>query len=184
MCSSPRSLRSSEITRFLHILLQILDSYIFFGTCHILMTNLSLSAFSPPFPIGMYAVSKTSLLGLTKGLAAELGPQGIRVNGVAPGIVPTKFASALVEDPILASQTIWGIRILIQYGGTLIQTNPGELNLCRRTQQEKAQIEATALKRLGKPEDMAAAVAFLCSDDASYVTGETLVVAGGLQSRL
>ena len=50
--------------------------------------------------------------------------------------------------------------------------------------QERSQIEATSLKRLGRPEDMAAAVAFLCSDDASYITGETLVVAGGLQSRL
>lgn len=49
----------------------------------------------------MYAVSKTALLGLTKGLAAELGPQGVRVNAIAPGIVPTKFAAALVESPEL-----------------------------------------------------------------------------------
>lgn len=46
------------------------------------------------------------------------------------------------------------------------------------------QIEATHLKRLGRPEDMAAAVAYLVSDDAAYVTGETLVVSGGMQSRL
>ena len=42
----------------------------------------------------------------------------------------------------------------------------------------------TLLGRLGTPADMAAAVAFLASDDASYITGETLVVAGGMQSRL
>jgi dehydrogenase/reductase SDR family member 4 len=42
----------------------------------------------------------------------------------------------------------------------------------------------TLLGRLGTPEDMAAAVAYLVSDDASYITGETLVVAGGMQSRL
>jgi NAD(P)-dependent dehydrogenase (short-subunit alcohol dehydrogenase family) len=51
----------------------------------------------------MYAVSKTALLGLTKGLAAELGPDGITVNCVAPGIVPTKFSAALVADKELVS---------------------------------------------------------------------------------
>ena len=51
----------------------------------------------------MYAVSKTALLGLTRGLAEELGPQGVRVNCVAPGIVPTKFSAALVETPELVS---------------------------------------------------------------------------------
>lgn len=110
----------------------------------------SYTAFNPSQPLAIYAVSKTAVIGLTKALADELGPDGIRVNCVAPGIVPTKFASALVENPELREQ--------------------------QRT--------ANALKRLGTPEDMAAAVAYLSSDDASYVTGESLVVAGGLQSRL
>lgn len=137
---------------------------------------------SPPWPIGMYAVSKTALLGLTKGLASELGPKGIRVNGVAPGIVPTKFASALVGDPELVRRAVQPYAI------------PGSHSLACPSfchdpvmmipLQERAQIEATPLKRLGRPEDMAAAVAFLCSDDSSYITGETIVVAGGLQSRL
>ncbi len=56
------------------------------------------TAHSPPFPIGAYGLSKTALLGLTKGLSQELGPQGITVNCVAPGFVPTKFSSALLED--------------------------------------------------------------------------------------
>lgn len=62
-----------------------------------------LSVCSPQAPIAMYAVSKTALLGLTKGLAAELGPAGVRVNCLAPGIVPTKFAAALVADKELVS---------------------------------------------------------------------------------
>jgi dehydrogenase/reductase SDR family protein 4 len=49
---------------------------------------------------------------------------------------------------------------------------------------ERAQVEATALKRLGSPEDIAGAVAFLVSRDGAYVTGETLVVAGGMPSKL
>lgn len=110
----------------------------------------SLTAYSPPWPIGVYAVSKTALLGLTKGLATELGPQGIRVNCVAPGVVPTKFAAALVASPELHS----------------------------------AQVASTALGRLGTPADMAGAVSFLASEDAAYITGETLVVAGGMTSRL
>lgn len=110
----------------------------------------SYTAYNPSPPISMYAISKTALLGLTKALAEELGPDGIRVNAIAPGIVPTKFAAALVASPELE-----------------------ELNKSK-----------TLLGRLGRAEDMAATVAFLASDDASYITAETIVVAGGMQSRL
>lgn len=117
------------------------------GGCIVFVS--SISAFSPLPLMGLYSMSKTALLGLTKVLAGELGPD-VRVNCVAPGIVPTHFADFIVRN-------------------------------------EAAREEAegrTAIKRLGTPEDMASAVAFLASDDASYITGEILVVAGGMQSRL
>ncbi|KAJ0791616.1 putative short-chain dehydrogenase/reductase SDR, NAD(P)-binding domain superfamily [Helianthus annuus] len=109
----------------------------------------SISAFQPPPGMAMYGVTKTALLGLTKALATELAPH-TRVNCVAPGFVPTHFASY-----ITSSET-------------------------KRREMENM----TSLKRLGTTEDMAAATAFLASDDASYITGETIVVSGGTPSRL
>ena len=52
----------------------------------------------PAPPLGAYGISKTALLGLTKGLALELGPRGVRVNSVLPGVVPTNFSGALMEN--------------------------------------------------------------------------------------
>ncbi|KAK6149701.1 hypothetical protein DH2020_017226 [Rehmannia glutinosa] len=91
---------------------------------------------------------KTSIL-LLQALAAEMAPN-TRVNCVAPGFVPTNFASFLTENESI-----------------------------RKSLEEK-----TLLNRLGTTQDMAAATAYLASDDAAYVTGETLVVAGGVSSRL
>lgn len=56
--------------------------------------------------------------------------------------------------------------------------------LVETPEMEEASKNMTFLKRLGTPQDMAAAVAYLASEDASYVTGETIVVAGGMHSRL
>ncbi|KAI3466529.1 hypothetical protein Pfo_023192 [Paulownia fortunei] len=109
----------------------------------------SIAAFQPPKGLAMYGVTKTALLGLTKALAAEMAPD-TRVNCVAPGFVPTHFASFLTTNESM-----------------------------RKSLEEK-----TLLNRLGTTQDMAAATAYLASDDASYVTGETLVVAGGMPSRL
>lgn len=109
----------------------------------------SIGAYTPPSAMAMYGVTKTTLLGLTKALAAEMAPD-TRVNCVAPGFVPTNFASYITSNESM----------------------------------RKALEEKTLLSRLGTTEDMAAATAFLASDDASYITGETLVVAGGLPSRL
>jgi dehydrogenase/reductase SDR family protein 4 len=109
----------------------------------------------------MYAVSKTALVALSKALAEELAPQ-VRVNCVAPGTVPTKFAAALTDDAGGAGGGDGS-------GGGAI--SPREIAISR-----------TLLGRLGTPEDMAAAVAYLASGDASYVTGECLVVAGGMMA--
>lgn len=109
----------------------------------------SLGGYQPQPSMAMYGVTKTALLGLTKALAAEMAPD-IRVNCVAPGFVPTRFAAY-----ITANETT------------------------RKTFEK-----TTLLNRLGTPEEIAAATAFLASDDASYITGETLIVAGGTPSRL
>eukprot|EP00039_Didymoeca_costata_P021930 m.3266 g.3266 ORF g.3266 m.3266 type:complete len:263 (+) comp2722_c0_seq1:83-871(+) len=104
----------------------------------------STGAYSPTAPLGLYGVSKTAMLGLSKAVARELGPKNIRVNCVAPGLVRTKFSKAL-----------WS-------GG-----NADSL------------IQQTFLGRVGDPVDISGVVAFLLSDDASWISGETIVVNGG-----
>ena len=91
-----------------------------------------------------YAAAKAGLLALTRSVAAEVGPDGIRCNAVAPGIVLTKW----VEKNMSAAVS--------------------------------RQADHTPIRRLGKPEDIAAGIAFLASDDASFVTGEALTISGGL----
>ena len=91
-----------------------------------------------------YAASKAGIIGLTKSLARELGPRGVRVNAVAPGYVETRLTEVLAEE--------------LRAG----------------------MLANTPLGRLGTPEEIARAVRFLCSDDASFITGEVLLVDGGL----
>ena len=115
-----------------------------------IVLNISIAAYRAETMPSMYAVSKTALLGVVKAFANELGRRGIRVNGVAPGIVPTRLSKALTEQPALRG----------------------------------AFLKGTSLRRFGKTEEIANVVAFLASKDAAYITGETIVVAGGMQSRL
>ncbi|PEQ14670.1 hypothetical protein B2G71_00165 [Novosphingobium sp. PC22D] len=94
----------------------------------------------------VYAVSKAALSQFTRQLAADLGPRGIRVNGVAPGVIETPSNSHFIHnDP-------W-------YRRHMVDTVPAG--------------------RVGQPPEIASVVAFLCSDDASYVAGHTIVVDGG-----
>ncbi len=98
-----------------------------------------------------YDTTKAAVAGLTRGLAADHSPEGIRVNAVGPGPIFTPFHA----------------RRIAAAGETVEQYNA------------KA-AQGTMLKRPGRAEEVAAAILFLASDDASYVTGALLFVDGGM----
>ncbi|OWA50084.1 Dehydrogenase/reductase SDR family member 4 [Hypsibius exemplaris] len=110
----------------------------------------SIGAYASFNSIGTYCISKTALLGLTKTLAGELAETGVRVNGIAPGIIKTKF-----------SEYIWK------------QEGPVSRNAAKMI----------PMKRFGETSEIAGAASFLASDASSYMTGETLVIAGGMPVR-
>jgi NAD(P)-dependent dehydrogenase (short-subunit alcohol dehydrogenase family) len=96
-----------------------------------------------------YSMTKGAVVNLTRAIAAELGAHGVRANAVCPGIVETQLVKADFADH-------------------------GEWADVR-----DAMADEYPLGRLGQPEDVANAVAFLASDEADWITGEALVVDGG-----
>ncbi|WP_405163966.1 3-oxoacyl-ACP reductase FabG [Nocardia sp. NBC_01499] len=97
-----------------------------------------------------YAAAKAGIQGLTATLAIELGQYNINVNAVAPGYIATAMTDATAER---------------------VGMSPEQL--------QQSVAERTPLGRVGQPEEVAAVIAFLASDEASYVSGQTLYVNGG-----
>lgn len=97
-----------------------------------------------------YDASKGALVMLTKSLAVSLADHGIRVNGVAPGLIKTPLTAQWMESKDRSLLDHYEKKIL--------------------------------LRRVGAPDDVAGAVTFLCSSAASYITGEIIVIDGGLTS--
>jgi 3-oxoacyl-[acyl-carrier protein] reductase len=106
----------------------------------------SVAAFKSAIGTPAYAASKAGAASLVKTLAEAWARDGIRVNGIAPGLVPTKLTSVTTDNPDRLA----------------------------------ASIKSIPLRRMGTPEDMAGAALFLASPLAAYITGQTLVVDGGL----
>ena len=96
--------------------------------------------------LGAYNISKAADFQLARNLAVELGPKGIRVNCIAPGLIKTDFARALWENPDIL----------------------------------KAMTGSTPLGRIGEPDDIAGAAVFLASPASRFLTGQTIVVDGGV----
>ncbi|RNJ63719.1 MAG: SDR family oxidoreductase [Porphyrobacter sp. IPPAS B-1204] len=106
----------------------------------------SVAAFKSTIGTPAYAASKAGAASLTKTLGEAWARDGIRVNGIAPGLVPTKLTSVTTDHP----------------------------------ERLEASLKSIPLRRMGTPEDMAGAALFLASPLSSYITGQTLVVDGGL----
>lgn len=103
-----------------------------------------------------YSAAKTAVISITKSAALALARYNINVNAVAPGLVPTPMWVQIDRER-----------------GELFGSKPGEAMANF--------IETIPLKRAATAEDIAAAVAFLCSPDSDYITGQTLNVDGGLE---
>jgi NAD(P)-dependent dehydrogenase (short-subunit alcohol dehydrogenase family) len=104
-----------------------------------------------------YSSSKAGLLGLTRHLAFDYGPKGVRVNAICPGGVDT---------PMLRAAGVREARSEAEQDARLARMNAYQFFM--------------PIKRISQPEEQAAAIAFLASDDASYINGVSLDVNGGL----
>lgn len=108
----------------------------------------------PGRPASVYAMTKGGLNSLTKALALELGPLGVRVNAIAPGTVKTRLTETMIAS----------------------------MSDSRRAEYENFVAQSFALGRLGEPHEVAYLAAHLASDEAQWTTGSIFIIDGGLST--
>jgi 2-deoxy-D-gluconate 3-dehydrogenase len=114
----------------------------------------STDAFKPTGNLSHYDASKGGVVMLTKALAQEFAPHGIRVNAIAPGGIGTPGVGALMADAKMTPE--------------------------QAEEQNKVFLERLPARRMGEPDDIAKVALFLASEGASYMVGSTVIVDGGL----
>ena len=112
-----------------------------------------LGAFGARDTLAAYGASKAGVVALTRSLALQVGPHGVRVNAICPAFIVTPLNEHIIRDA----------------------PNPSA--------KEKEIARPYPLGRLGRPSDVAAAILFLASEEASWITGTSLLVDGGLTAR-
>ena len=105
----------------------------------------STNAFQPQRTGTFYNTAKSGQVAVMHTAAMELAPLGIRVNGLAPGIIDTRLSRLAIDNPLLS----------------------------------KVYLDRTPMGRFADPVEMARPILFMCSDDASFMCGELMVVDGG-----
>jgi NAD(P)-dependent dehydrogenase (short-subunit alcohol dehydrogenase family) len=106
----------------------------------------SVAGLRPQFHSLLYSMTKAALIMMTKSYALELGPSGVRVNAIAPGLIQTSLSEYFWNDE----------------------------------ERRSSYIDRQPIRHLGQPEEIAAIATMLASGESSYMTGQTIIVDGGL----
>ncbi len=121
--------------------------------------------------LSSYSASKHGVVGLTKSVALEYAGRGVRVNAIAPGPTKTNIQSGMLGETGESSSILDRIRSAVRLIRMMIRTSRADF--------DTSAMRDVPMGRIADPEEMAGAVAFLCSTDASYITGATIPVDGG-----
>ena len=120
----------------------------------------------------MVIIHAACLAGFSKSLAKEVGPRGIRVNVVEPGFITTDMTAGMLIPFTAHVHCKWCLSHSSDSVAVCADLSPDAL---------KHITSQTALRKLGRPADVASTVAYLCCDEASFITGSVLTVDGGLE---